>query len=63
MSRSPLSIRTLLLLPVPGTAPAGTVLAFSGMDIMGARGGKFVEYWVCTDGVHFMLQLGVLPSS
>lgn len=52
-----------LLLPALGTAPAGAALAFSGMDIMRARGGEFVGYWVCADGVHFMLQPGVPPSS
>jgi hypothetical protein len=44
---------------IPGaTAPEGTEVAFSGIDIMRAEGGRLVEYWVSSDADHLMAQLG-----
>jgi hypothetical protein len=41
------------------TAPAGTKIEFTGIDMLRAEGGKLVEYWVNSD-VHVLLaQLGV----
>jgi hypothetical protein len=46
---------------VPGaTAPAGTPVAFGGIDLLRARGGRFAEYWVSSDGLQLMAQLGAL---
>lgn len=48
---------------MPGaTAEPGTEVVFSGIDILRVESGRFVEYWVCSDGVHLMAQLGLLPS-
>jgi hypothetical protein len=43
-----------------GTAPPGTRVAFSGMDILriDPASGKFVEYWVVSDALGLMTQLG-----
>jgi predicted ester cyclase len=46
---------------LPGaTAPAGTPVAFGGMDLLRARDGRFAEYWVSSDGLQLMAQLGAL---
>lgn len=43
---------------IPGaTAPAGTEVTFGGIDIWRVEDGKIVEYWVSSDGLHFMAQL------
>ncbi|HEY4729132.1 MAG TPA: hypothetical protein VIJ32_13220 [Actinomycetes bacterium] len=48
-------------LAVPGaTAPAGTPVAFGGIDLLRARDGQFAEYWVSSDGLQLMVQLGAL---
>ncbi|MCM6776357.1 ester cyclase [Nocardia sp. CDC159] len=45
---------------IPGaTAPVGTRVAFSGHDIFRVGQGRFVEYWVMSDGMGLMSQLGV----
>lgn len=45
---------------LPGTsAPVGTRVAFSGMDLVRLSDGKIAEYWVSSDGDHLMAQLGV----
>jgi len=45
---------------IPGaTAPEGTEVAFSGIDIMRAEGGRLVEYWVSSDADHLMAQLAI----
>ncbi|WP_211310652.1 ester cyclase [Thermasporomyces composti] len=45
---------------IPGaTAPVGTRVAFSGMDLVRLANGKVAEYWVSSDGDHLMAQLGV----
>ncbi|PRW62826.1 ester cyclase [Actinopolyspora mortivallis] len=45
---------------VPGaSAPVGTAVEFSGNEILRFREGRFVEYWVCSDGPWLMEQLGV----
>jgi predicted ester cyclase len=45
---------------IPGaTAPPGTQVAFSGIDLFRVEDGRFAEYWVSSDGAHLMAQLGV----
>lgn len=44
---------------MPGaSAPAGTQVAFAGMDLLRARDGRFAEYWTSSDGLDLMAQLG-----
>jgi hypothetical protein len=44
---------------LPGaSAPAGTEVAFAGMDLLRARDGRFAEYWTSSDGLDLMAQLG-----
>ena len=46
---------------MPGaTAAAGTPVAFGGIDLLRARGDRFAEYWVSSDGLGLMGQLGAL---
>jgi predicted ester cyclase len=46
---------------IPGaTAPAGTPVAFGGIDLFRVRDGRFAEYWVSSDGLELMAQLGAL---
>ena len=46
---------------VPGaTAAPGTNVAFSGSDIVRVRDGRLAEYWVSSDGLDLMAQLGAL---
>ena len=46
---------------LPGaTAPAGTPVFFGGTDLLRARDGRFAEYWVSSDGLLLMAQLGAL---
>lgn len=46
---------------IPGaTAPVGTPVAFGGIDLLRARDGRFAEYWVSSDGLALMAQLGAL---
>jgi predicted ester cyclase len=48
---------------MPGaTAAPGAPVAFGGIDLLRARDGRFAEYWVSSDGVQLMAQLGVLGS-
>jgi hypothetical protein len=48
---------------LPGaTAPVGTEIAFSGQDILRVSGGKFVEYWTCTDVMDGLNQLGAIAG-
>jgi predicted ester cyclase len=48
---------------LPGaTAAPGTPVAFGGTDLLRARGGRFAEYWVSSDGLALMAQLGALGS-
>jgi predicted ester cyclase len=35
-------------------------LIFSGMDIMRIENGRVAEYWVSSDGLYLMAQLGAL---
>jgi predicted ester cyclase len=43
---------------IPGaTAPPGTEITFGGIDIWRVEDGRIVEYWVSSDGLHFMAQL------
>lgn len=45
---------------MPGaTAPPGTPISFSGIDVWRIEDGKVVEYWVASDGLHLMAQLGI----
>jgi predicted ester cyclase len=39
-------------------AEEGTRVRFGGIDIMRAQDGKLAEYWVSSDGMHLMAQLG-----
>lgn len=49
---------------LPGaTSPVGTQVAFNGIDLLRIANGKIVEYWVSSDGMYLMQQLGVLPPS
>ena len=44
---------------IPGTsAPAGTEVAFGGTDVLRVAGDRFAEYWVSSDGLSLMEQLG-----
>lgn len=45
---------------IPGTTAApGTEVAFAGIDILrAASDGRFAEYWVSSDGLALMAQLG-----
>ena len=46
---------------MPGaTAAAGTPVAFGGIDLLRARGDRFAVYWVSSDGLALMGQLGAL---
>ena len=45
------------------TSTAGTHIAFNGIDILRIADEKIVEYWVSSDGLYLMQQLGVIPSS
>ena len=46
---------------MPGaTAPEGTAVNFGGIDIMRVENGRLAEYWVSSDGVALMQQLGAL---
>jgi predicted ester cyclase len=46
---------------IPGaTAPAGTEVHFGGIDIMRIENGRLAEYWVSSDGLALMQQLGAL---
>lgn len=46
---------------LPGaTAPAGTSITFGGIDILFIQSGKIKEYWVSSDGLDLMHQLGVI---
>lgn len=45
---------------MPGaTAAPGTPIAFGGIDLWRLENGKVAEYWVASDGLHLMAQLGV----
>jgi predicted ester cyclase len=49
---------------IPGAnAPQGTEVRFSGIDILRVASGKFVEYWVCSDDLSLMAQLGAFPTA
>jgi predicted ester cyclase len=46
---------------MPGaTAPEGTEVTFGGIDIMRVADGRLAEYWVSSDGISLMQQLGAL---
>jgi predicted ester cyclase len=46
---------------MPGaTAAAGTPVGFGGIDLLRARDDRFAEYWVSSDGLALMGQLGAL---
>ena len=46
---------------MPGASAAvGTPVAFGGIDLLRARGDRFAEYWVSSDGLALMGQLGAL---
>jgi predicted ester cyclase len=45
---------------MPGaTADPATPITFGGIDVWHFENGKVVEYWVASDGLHLMAQLGV----
>jgi predicted ester cyclase len=45
---------------MPGaTAQPGTPISFGGIDVWRIENGKVAEYWVASDGLHLMAQLGV----
>jgi hypothetical protein len=44
---------------IPGTtAEPGTEVSFGGTDVFRIRDGRFSEYWVSSDGLALMTQLG-----
>lgn len=45
------------------TAAAGTPVTFGGNDILRLEGGMVAEYWVSSDGLSLMAQLGAIPTS
>ncbi|MBB6097729.1 putative ester cyclase [Deinobacterium chartae] len=46
---------------MPGaTAPAGLEVTFGGMDLLRLEGGRIREYWVNSDALELMTQLGVV---
>lgn len=46
---------------LPGaTAEPGTRIEFSGTDVLRVRDGLLAEYWVSSDGMHLMSQLGAM---
>jgi predicted ester cyclase len=45
---------------LPGaTAAPGTKVQFAGTDVFRSRDGRFSEYWVVSEGMQLMAQLGV----
>lgn len=43
---------------IPGaSAPAGTQVTFTGLDLVRIRSGRVTEYWVCSDTTAFATQL------
>lgn len=40
------------------TAPPGTRVRFTGIDMVRIAGGRIAEYWVCSDAAALMQQLG-----
>lgn len=45
---------------MPGaTAEPGIPITFRGIDVWQLDGGQVAEYWVASDGLHLMAQLGV----
>ncbi len=48
---------------IPTAAPGalGKQIAFNGVDILRVAGDHVVEYWVSSDGLYLMQQLGVIP--
>jgi predicted ester cyclase len=42
------------------TVDTGTSIEFRGNDIWRVEDGKVAEYWVSSDGIHLLTQLGVL---
>ena len=49
---------------IPGSAPdaVGRQISFEGTDLLRAKGGQLVEYWVSSDTLNLLQQLGVIPS-
>lgn len=48
---------------LPGTQAApGTIVEFSGVDLFRLAEGKVAEYWLSTDALHLMHQLGAAPT-
>jgi hypothetical protein len=45
---------------IPGASAApGTEIAFGGIDLMRVEDGRLAEYWVSSEGLDLMAQLGV----
>ena len=40
-------------------AEVGEKVSFNGMDILFVKDGKIMDYWVSSDGIHLMEQLGL----
>lgn len=49
---------------IPGSAPeaVGRDVAFEGMDLLRVEGDRIVEYWVSSDTLHLLQQIGVIPA-
>ncbi len=49
---------------LPGTQAApGTMVEFSGVDLLRLADGKVAEYWLSTDALQMMQQLGAAPAA
>jgi len=44
------------------TAPPGTEVAFCGCDFLRIESDRIVEYWVSSDGLSLLAQVGALPG-
>lgn len=49
---------------IPGSPPeaVGAEIAYEGMDLLRVEDGQLVEYWLSADTLHFLQQIGVIPS-
>jgi predicted ester cyclase len=44
------------------SAPAGTPVSFSGLDLLRVEDGRFAEYWVISETEHLLAQLQPNPT-
>ena len=50
---------------MPGASPTavGKQVEYAGMDLFHVEAGKIVEYWLCSDIIQLLQQVGMIPSS